>query len=417
MPVCADQLCYVCDASHGCPATDPVCDADAQSCGACAMASDCAGFADTPLCDATSGACVECLASTDCPDTMPVCDQGACRACAADSDCDSGACGDGGMCVTADAVLYVSPSGSDAGTCTAAMPCTTIGRALAIATTQRNHIVLAPGTYEEAVTIATTTTSAPRVTLDGHGATIDRTVSSGIALQITDVDADIRDVSIAGGVGPGVVTRTAAVTLEHVQVQVATRDAIVVGSSLTLHDVVVSHGAIGLDLGPVSLLVADGLEIYNVGTGITDGTVSSASVQLANLLIHDTTDLAIDLSMSFGSISFATVADGGSQESGTHFVLCGSSLALKSSIVWTPAGAPRVTVSGCVQSNNLVGPSSVSGMPVSDPQFVDENARDYHLMSSSPAIDLSTAGPATDIEGTSRPQGSGYDLGAYEYKP
>ena len=49
-----------------------------------------------------------------------------------------------------------------------------------------------------------------------------------------------------------------------------------------------------------------------------------------------------------------------------------------------------------------------------DPLFAGES--DYHLLATSPAIDAGTAVDLqTDIEGTSRPQGGGYDIGAYEY--
>ncbi|MEI6664500.1 MAG: right-handed parallel beta-helix repeat-containing protein, partial [Actinomycetes bacterium] len=49
-----------------------------------------------------------------------------------------------------------------------------------------------------------------------------------------------------------------------------------------------------------------------------------------------------------------------------------------------------------------------------DPLFAGEN--DYHLLAASPAIDAGTAVDLqTDIEGTTRPQGGGYDIGAYEY--
>ena len=41
----------------------------------------------------------------------------------------------------------------------------------------------------------------------------------------------------------------------------------------------------------------------------------------------------------------------------------------------------------------------------------------FNYTSSSPAIDFgtSTDAPAYDLRGVSRPQGSGYDAGAYEY--
>jgi hypothetical protein len=58
-----------------------------------------------------------------------------------------------------------------------------------------------------------------------------------------------------------------------------------------------------------------------------------------------------------------------------------------------------------------------------DPKFVnptfDGATADYSLRSDSPAIDqgVATEAPAFDREGTPRPQGGAYDLGAYEYAP
>jgi CSLREA domain-containing protein len=52
-----------------------------------------------------------------------------------------------------------------------------------------------------------------------------------------------------------------------------------------------------------------------------------------------------------------------------------------------------------------------------DPLFVDATDRDYHLTAYSPAINTGTAegAPSVDLDGTSRPQGEGFDMGAYEY--
>jgi len=52
----------------------------------------------------------------------------------------------------------------------------------------------------------------------------------------------------------------------------------------------------------------------------------------------------------------------------------------------------------------------------SDPQFVNAPA-DFHLKQGSPAIDagMTLSQVATDIDGGKRPQGAGYDIGAYEY--
>ncbi len=53
-----------------------------------------------------------------------------------------------------------------------------------------------------------------------------------------------------------------------------------------------------------------------------------------------------------------------------------------------------------------------------DPRFVDASGGDFHLQGSSPAIDMgsSTDAPSTDYESNIRPQGSGYDIGAYEHE-
>ena len=50
--------------------------------------------------------------------------------------------------------------------------------------------------------------------------------------------------------------------------------------------------------------------------------------------------------------------------------------------------------------------------------FVNPSGNDYHLLSTSPAIDAgtSTDAPATDLDGNPRPCGKGYDIGAYEYQ-
>jgi hypothetical protein len=60
-----------------------------------------------------------------------------------------------------------------------------------------------------------------------------------------------------------------------------------------------------------------------------------------------------------------------------------------------------------------VGTANISA----DPLFVDPAQGNYQLRIGSPAIDSATSSNAVDIVGTPRPQGLGYDMGAYEMYP
>ena len=65
-------------------------------------------------------------------------------------------------------------------------------------------------------------------------------------------------------------------------------------------------------------------------------------------------------------------------------------------------------------------PSKASGVRTGDPGLInyrDDGSGDYHLTASSRCVDAGTAtgAPATDFEGTARPQGAAYDIGPYEY--
>ena len=63
--------------------------------------------------------------------------------------------------------------------------------------------------------------------------------------------------------------------------------------------------------------------------------------------------------------------------------------------------------------NEIRGGSPVNG----DPLFVNKSSWDFHLQASSPAIDKgnSLMAPSDDYDLVTRPQGIGYDVGAFEY--
>jgi hypothetical protein len=50
-----------------------------------------------------------------------------------------------------------------------------------------------------------------------------------------------------------------------------------------------------------------------------------------------------------------------------------------------------------------------------DPMFIDLNTPDLHLQPNSPAIDAGVDdGTRVDLDGIARPQGDGFDIGAFE---
>jgi hypothetical protein len=68
-------------------------------------------------------------------------------------------------------------------------------------------------------------------------------------------------------------------------------------------------------------------------------------------------------------------------------------------------------------ARNNLGPDSAGNMAATADMFVNASGGDFHLAPGAAAIDAGMdVGIAEDLEGTPRPQGGGFDMGAYEYR-
>jgi hypothetical protein len=100
----------------------------------------------------------------------------------------------------------------------------------------------------------------------------------------------------------------------------------------------------------------------------------------------------------------------------------GSGVIARNNIIYGNTMNVELTGSGSdtIMSHNLCT-GHASCVITTNPLFVNASANDFHLLSTSPAInagaDLAADGVTQDFECTPRPQGSGWDIGADEFGP
>jgi hypothetical protein len=412
---CVNFHCVLPSCSRvGCSAEAPVCAVTTDVCSGCSDSADCSRFGDTGVCDARTGSCVECLVSTDCTAAEPVCDRSSCRRCKLDSECASGACSEDGSCVPEDAIVYISPGGTDAGACTRAAPCKGLQFGVRRTSAARNHIVLDPGEHQPDITpidIDSQTTSASTISIHGGGARLASDTTDGIFYF--GIPAVVRDLEIDCPVGAAVTVKQAI--LERLKIR--SRYAVSVIGSATIRDAFIE----GTSLPGYSVYAQDGELVIEratlVGNGYGIVGFVGSHVKISNVLVYGATDAALYLPNATGSVEFSTIVDSGSGSGSNSAsgIVCPDTagLPVRSSIIWTPGTRPA-TSGRCMLSTSIVGPIGVPGTMNVDPRFVDPAAHNYRLSTISPARDMVDTGPALDFEGDPRPKGLRFDIGADE---
>jgi parallel beta-helix repeat protein len=193
--------------------------------------------------------------------------------------------------------------------------------------------------------------------------------------------------------------------------------------------------------------VVDGSEIYgNAGWGVQvyQGTANQANGNVvSNNRIHDNAAAGyrgpgIVLSSGVGNTAFNNVVWG--NNGGIEVAYAVSDAKVFNNTIYAnnanpaynalhddPAGISTADCSGVQVTNNVIFGTTadvhdygacltLTTNLTSDPGFVNAAGLDFHVASGSPAIDTGTTlgEVPVDADGTPRPQGAAYDIGAYE---
>lgn len=407
-PFCESGLCVECIADDNCSAAAPRCSED--------------------------HVCVECLQSGDCSTATPVCELSTqtCRPCQLDMECESNVCdAEMGTCIAESAVVYADPAGPTSTECSKSVPCS-ITSAFTVANVTREVIKLNPGTYTANIVVAN-----KKVTVHGDGATLvglvdDDTLVAQDRARLRVIGLVI--VHVGNNFGPTAFECLTGVDKPVVELERVTLDsnriAVTAGCTLTL-----SKSHVHVREGDVAVIAGDA-SVVDIRETLIDGPQGNGVEAFQGSVVRIVNSVIVGQTGSDGAfvgpdglvlVSYSTIVDS-VIECGTGVASCSVNaphgVCIENSIILNTApNAPAntITETACRVDFSLVRPQSTAptgtnNMLGVDPLLVDVPAGDYHLQSTSPAIDAAdpTATNPTDFDGILRPQGAANDLGAFE---
>ena len=151
-------------------------------------------------------------------------------------------------------------------------------------------------------------------------------------------------------------------------------------------------------------------------------TIDAATALIENNLIVDNNGTGGDSAMQMNVTSTLkfranTVANNHVPAGGLSFTCQGVVNTISDSIIVGNTATAGTQLQGCTLSHVVTGADGASAATQLLPAFV--SATDYHLKPTDAAntaccIDKLGAGPAVDYDGTARPSGAAFDIGAFE---
>jgi hypothetical protein len=434
-----------CTMSSTCPSPSPICDSTSLSCRTCTASDDAtclslsAGAPHCKIAGTNMGQCVACNTNSDCPLATPTCNpDGTCRKCAANGDCDSTLCDiPSGACIPESDVVYVSyvadPGGGS--TCTDGPagnkdgsqlhPFCEITTALTlISVTPRHYMKVAGSTTSYGGFEITSTAGTLNILGPGKNASPRAIVQADTNLSAINIDPQG--------------AQTATVVIDGLAV---------IGNGMA--SVLVCSGAIAVGLtvtnSSFSTTTKDGIFADHCNLNLSASTITGAGVDglylgpncvynVQNNFMYGNHTGVEFTSGSTGRFIFNSVSGNNTGEG----VICGGAPFIADSIVagnkhnGGPSPGSQFTGTTCTLSNVVTGNDSYTGPGTRialDPAFV--GVSDLHLdvggtnLAKNQACCIDQIGglgpspspsplPALDIDGSMRPKGAGWDIGAHE---
>jgi parallel beta-helix repeat protein len=330
--------------------------------------------------------------------------------------------------VSAAATYFVAKTGNDANPCTQASPCSSIAKGLS-KLSAGDTLQIGAGTYAENISgdnIPSGTSWSNTTKIKGagmQGGTILHLASShGLSffgnkqyIELSDFEIDksgsssstngitfdgpqrfirLRNLNVHHMSNQGVYTGTQASDLEFVNLDVhhAGRPTCSFKAGGYCHSFYL-QGSLRILIDGGRMHDNDGLGVQCYCTNLTvKNTLVYNNAGYAGIFGSDATNARVFNNTVYGN-------------SNNGIAINGSGVQVRNNIVYQ--NDTNLSLGSVAQSNNLTA----------DPKFINTAGANFRLHASSPAINagVTLAEVATDAEGTRRPQGPAYDIGAYEF--